>query len=318
MRLSSTLFLLAALGCDASTPGVRTNLPEGVQAISLLGDTLVAPVPSAEVVAAREAALAEAEAGYEANPQSADALIWVGRRQAYLGRYREAIATYTRGLELHPDDARLYRHRGHRYLTVRSLDAAVEDFLAATRLVAGQADEIEPDGQPNPAGIPTSTLQTNIWYHLGLAHYLRGDFERAASAYRECLRLSTTTDMQVATSHWLYMTLRRLGRAEEAAEVLAPIHADMEILENHDYFRLLRMYQGAAEPEALLEAAQAGEALANATVTYGVANWYLYSGGRDEAFDLFRRIVALPQWAAFGYLAAEAELAREGEGRIGG
>jgi hypothetical protein len=124
--------------------------------------------------------------------------------------------------------------------------------------------------------------------------------------------------MQVATRHWLYMTLRRLERTDEAAAVLAPVHADMEILENHDYFRLLRMYQGAEEPEALLEAAAAGTALANATVTYGVANWYLYSGRRDEALDLFRRIVALPEWAAFGYLAAEAELAREGDRRIGG
>ena len=49
------------------------------------------------------------------------------------------------------------------------------------------------------------------------------------------------TDLLVATSHWLYMTLRRLGRDDEARQVLKPIHADMYIIENHSYHRLLLM-----------------------------------------------------------------------------
>jgi hypothetical protein len=46
------------------------------------------------------------------------------------------------------------------------------------------------------------------------------------------------------------------------------------------------------------------------TTAYGVANWYLYNGRRDEAERLFRQIIASRQWGAFGYIAAEAELAR--------
>jgi hypothetical protein len=48
----------------------------------------------------------------------------------------------------------------------------------------------------------------------------------------------------------------------------------------------------------------------DATAAYGVANWHLYNGRRAEAEELFRRIVSGGQWGAFGYIAAEAELAR--------
>ncbi len=74
-----------------------------------------ADAPPAPMEAAQAAALAD----WERNPDDADALIWAGRRTAYIGRYREAIGIFSEGIARHPDDARMYRHRGHRYLTVR-------------------------------------------------------------------------------------------------------------------------------------------------------------------------------------------------------
>jgi hypothetical protein len=50
--------------------------------------------------------------------------------------------------------------------------------------------------------------------------------------------------------------------------------------------------------------------LSNASAGYGLGNWYLYNGQRDEAVRIFRQIVAGNQWASFGYIAAEAELKR--------
>jgi tetratricopeptide (TPR) repeat protein len=254
--------------------------------------------------------LTAADVAYRRDADSPDALIWVGRRLAYLGRYREAIEVYTRGIDRFPDDPRLYRHRGHRFITVRSLDEALSDLLTATRLTAGTPDQVEPDGLPNDRGIPTSTLHSNIWYHLGLAHYLRGDFERAASAYRECMLYAANPDMLVATSHWLYMALRRLGREEDANQVLVPVVADLDIIENQSYHHLLMMYKGATRAEALLDSAQTTDGLTSATVAYGIGNWYLYGGQPERAVEVFRRIVGGPEWPAFGFLAAEAELAR--------
>jgi tetratricopeptide (TPR) repeat protein len=282
------------------------------QGTSLLGKPLI---PAAPAEAARErldANLAAAREQYNKNPNDADAIIWLGRRLAYLGRYRDAIATFTEGIQKHPTDARMYRHRGHRYLTVRELDQATADFSKAAELIAGKPDEIEPDGQPNAKNIPTSTLNTNIFYHLGLAHYLRGELEPALKAYRECLRFSKNPDMLVATTHWLYMTLRRLDRPGEARQALEPISADMEIIENMSYHRLLMLYKGTEKADALASSLAAGS-LDAVTIGYGLGNWHLYNGRRDQAMTTFRLIVERneTQWPAFGYLAAEAELARK-------
>jgi tetratricopeptide (TPR) repeat protein len=305
--------MLAACGTDQrddAQPLAIGDHPIEVQAISLLGDTLRLPALDSAAGSERGRRLEAARAAYESAPADPDALIWFGRRLAYVGRYREAIEVFTRGVEQFPDDARIFRHRGHRYITVRMLDSAMADLLQATQLTANRPDEIEPDGLPNARGVPTSTLNSNIWYHLGLVHYLRGDFQRAASAYRECLKYSANPDMLVATSHWLYMSLRRLGADAEAAAVLDDITPDLDVIENQAYHRLLLMYQGVLAPEEILAEARGGNALGNATLGYGVANWYLYTGDASQADALFAELLAGGEWAAFGHIAAEAEVAR--------
>jgi tetratricopeptide (TPR) repeat protein len=307
-----TLGAICLVGCSGSFDSRPRELPRDpidVQAVSLVGDTLHLPTLDSATNADRQAAFQVALQAYRGAPTDPDAIIWLGRRVAYLGRYQEAITVFTWGADAFPNDARFYRHRGHRYLTTRQLTNALGDFLMATRLLALREDEVEPDGLPNARGIPTSTLKTNVWYHLGLVHYLRGDYLRAASAYRECLRYSTNPDMDVAATHWLYMSLQRSGQRDQAAEALGRIDPDADIIENHSYFDLVMMYKGLRTPEDLLEAARAGDALTNATVAYGLARWYDTQGEHDTARDLLETIVAGSEWAAFGHIAAEADLA---------
>src|SRR5687768_9468825 len=187
--------------CMAAAAGAAQQQPE---ATSLAGKPLFRiSLPDQQKL---EANLAQAEKDLAANPKSADAIIWTGRRLGYLWRYRDAIQMFSRGIAEHPNDPRMYRHRGHRFITVREFDNAIKDFDKAVSLIKGQPDEIEPDGQPNPAGKPRSTLQFNIWYHLALAHYLKGDFEKALTAYNECMKVSDNDDSIAATSDWLWMT----------------------------------------------------------------------------------------------------------------
>ena len=256
-----------------------------------------------------EANLAQAEKDLAANPASADAIIWVGRRLGYLWRYRDAIDMFTRGIDAHPDDPRMYRHRGHRYITVREFDNAIRDFDRAVALINGRPDEIEPDGQPNPAGKPRTTLHFNIWYHLGLAHYLKGDYAKALDAYAECMKVSKNDDALTATSDWMWMTLMRLGRTADASRLLERITPKMDILENSSYHRRLLMYKGLEKPQALLDPANA-DGLTLATQGYGVGNWYFVSGDKQRAREIFERVVAGPNWSAFGFIAAEADLQR--------
>lgn len=301
--------ILATLFSVALLQAQGTAAPETT---SLLGKPLFAPAQTPERRAALEKDLAAARADAQKDPNSADAAIWLGRRTAYLGRFREAIDIFSAAITKHPEDARLYRHRGHRYISLRNFDDAVADLTKAAALVAQRPDDVEPDGQPNAKGIPTSTLKTNIYYHLGLAHYLKGDFARAAEAYERCMEYSKNADMQVATAHWHYMTLRRLNREADAARVLERVTADMPVIENASYHKLLLMYKGAADAATLL-ATSKGNALDAVTIGYGVANWHLYNGRQDVARGILTNIVeehSATQWPGFGYIAAEADLAR--------
>lgn len=297
--------MLAGLVLTAQAPPPDAE----VETTSLLGRALVRPELDDDFRLRQEGLLAEARAALREDPADADALIWAGRRTAYLGRYREAVEIFGRGLALHGGDPRFLRHRGHRYITLRRFDDAVADLARAAELIAGTEPVVEPDGLPNARGAPTSTLHSNVWYHLGLAYYLQGDFEKALAAYRECLAVADNPDMLVATSHWLYMTLRRLGREAEAARVLEPIAPGLEVIENHDYLALLRLYRGETTKEALLEA---DGGVGAATLGYGVGNWFYYNGDVERALETFRRVVGGDAWAAFGFIAAEADLARAG------
>lgn len=246
-----------------------------------------------------------------ASEMTADNIIWYARRKGYLGRYKDAIDALTITLPKFPNDARIYRHRGHRYITLRCFDDAIRDLEKAAKLIKGKPDEVEPDGQPNEKNIPTSTLQSNIWYHLGLAYYLKGDFKKAIEAYKEGMKVSKNNDMLAATSHWLYMAYRRSQKPVDAGRLLEPIDGDFEVIENEDYLKLLRLYRNEVKPEMLLESiGEKAETLGNASLAYGLGNWYLYNGDKVRAMNIFRKITAGNQWASFGFIAAEAEIVR--------
>jgi tetratricopeptide (TPR) repeat protein len=278
------------------------------EAMSLAGKPLFVPqaIPNKQKL---EADLAQAEKTLAANPKDAEAIIWAGRRLGYLWRFNDAIAMFTKGIELHPDNPKLYRHRGHRYITVRQFAKAQADFEKAAQLVKGKPDEIEPDGAPNPAGKPRGTLQFNIWYHLGLAYYLQGNYAKAYDAYVECMKVSNNDDAITATSDWMWMTLMRLNRTAEAAKVLERITPKMDILENGSYHRRLLMYKGLEKPEALLDTAKADDTTI-ATQGYGVGNYYFVTGNVAKAREVFQEVASGGGWNAFGYIAAEADLQR--------
>lgn len=289
----------------APLPPPVARLPVGIEAVSFLGDTLPALRLDGATRVVYEQQLAEAVRAVAAAPHDPDAIIWLGRRTAYLGRYRDAIAVFTRGIEQFPQDARFLRHRGHRYITVRDPDRAIADLERAAALTSGRPDEVEPDGLPNARGVPTSSLQSNIWYHLGLARYLKADFAGAASAWAAGLRIAPTTDMAVAATYWLVLAQRRAGRAAEARALLETIRPQMDIVENTTYHRLLLHFAGT--PLAVDDSAST---LDRATLGYGLGTWALVNGDTLAARTSWDRVRASGNWPAFGYIAAEADLAR--------
>ena len=143
---------LAALGChteeavdEPMEQQASMDSEAAPEATSLLGKPLYPMDLSAEEAATLEANLAEAQADYDANPEDAEAIIWLGRRLAYLWRYRDAVDTFSKGIELHSESFKLYRHRGHRQITLREFDLAITDLERATELIEGVVDEVEPE-----------------------------------------------------------------------------------------------------------------------------------------------------------------------------
>lgn len=296
---------LAWYGRYLKPRGALAGAPKA-EATSLLGRPLYATPPGAEAKKKMEDDLAKATAEFVKNPDSPAAIVWLGRRTAYLGRFREAIDIYTRGIAKFPRDAALLRHRGHRYISVREFDKAVADLSRAAALVQGRPDQPEPS---SAAGGPAGSLQFNVWYHLGLAHFLKGEFMEAYKAYRECLKVSKGNDENLAAAtDWAVLTLRKLGNDAEAKRLLEPITAAMKVVENRAYLNRLLMYKGVYSPEDLLRTG--GGAVDLATYGFAVGQEYLLRGEKDKARLVFERVTAGPQWPAFGYIGAEAELAR--------
>ncbi len=231
--------------------------------------------------------IAEAEKKLAADPKNIDLIIALGRAQAQVWRYRDAINTYTRGIEIDPRNAIFYRHRGHRYISTRQFDKAVLDLERAASL---------------------NDKDYDILYHLGLVYYLKGKFDKAAAAYERCRAVARDDDGVIAVSDWLYMTYRRMKKEKEAAGVLERITPTMKVVENKSYFDRLLFYKGLKMESDIVTDKLTDPDIA--TIGYGMGNWHLYNGNRERAKGYFQRIVGGKYWPAFGFIAAETELAR--------
>lgn len=298
---SLCLVLIVLLACKEDKKEVELS-EENKEVRATPSSGNVMPEPSEEMLKNYQ----KAKQDFENNPDSVENIVWYGRRTAYLGNYEEAIEIYSAGIQKFPEDPQLYRHRGHRYITIREFDKAIRDLEKATSLIQGQENVIEPDGMPNAQNIPVSTLHGNIWYHLGLAYYLKHDYQKAYDAYLACRETGDNPDNLVSSTHWLYMIQRRLGNETLANEALIPINKDTEVIENESYNLLCKFYKGLIPIDALYS--KDSDTPSSLAVKYGLANWYFYSGEKDKAERIFKEIVDGTSRSSFGYIAAESDL----------
>src|SRR5439155_6761669 len=115
---AAALALVAASAVPAAGQSVQYRSPAGVEYRSQ---------PDTGAVARAEAALA-------ADPRNVDLIIALGLAQSGVRQYREAIATFSRGLKIAPGHAMLLRWRGHRYLSIREFDRATADLEAGIKV----------------------------------------------------------------------------------------------------------------------------------------------------------------------------------------
>jgi tetratricopeptide (TPR) repeat protein len=230
--------------------------------------------------------IARAESALARDPRNVTLIIQLGLAQSGARQYREAIQTFTRGLALAPDNALLYRWRGHRYLSVRELDHAMDDL---TR------------------GFALDSTMYGILYHLGIVRFARGDFEGAADAFARAQPRAPDAGELAGSTDWLWMSLARAGRVAQANAMLARRPDSLPV--DNAYTRRLRLYRGEIAPEAVITSADT-EDIAIATLSYGLGNWYLVRGDTTQARSWFARSIASGGWPAFGFIMSEVELRR--------
>jgi tetratricopeptide (TPR) repeat protein len=272
-----------------------------------------------------DGAIAKADAALAADPDNVDRLIAAARAHDVALQFDTSIAMYTRAIGMAPDDVRAYRFRGHRFISTRKFDPAIKDLERALSLAPSSFDVV---------------------YHLGLAYFLSGQFPAAAKTYRACLDRKSPgpalpagwrdcaglssgappdparpaaapasspapdDESRIGITDWLYRSLRRAGRAEEARLLLAGIPEGLAVKENEAYYRALLFYKG-VRTEAQVLPDEAFKENTGVTVGYGLANFYLAEGQTAKACALMRRLVEdEAHWNAFGFIGAEAELTR--------
>jgi tetratricopeptide (TPR) repeat protein len=259
-----------------------------VEVISALGRKL-SSLPDDESVTAARKKLA-------ANPKNIALVLALSKAEAGRRQYKEAVATCSRGLLVAPRNADLYVERGHRELGLREFKQAMQDLKRATEL------------DPN---------NLDAHYHLGLAHYFLGEFSSAAASFEAARALAKNDDSLIDCSNWLYVSLRRAGRQEQASEALSRITAEVKNTEPHLYFylRLLYFYQGKIGEKDVLppppvKPNEVEAELSFNTVSYGVGNWHLYHHEVPQAVSLFQEVVKGEAWNSWGFVGSEVELAR--------
>lgn len=216
--------------------------------------------------------------------------------------YEQAVRDYSLLLNKEPFNARIYRYRGHRYLSLSYIEQAVADLSLSTRM--------EPE-------------YWKSWDLLGMAFYFLGEFEKALTYYQQGIRVTGLHSPFIAPLvYWSYLSLCRLGRGDtpEAQELLQSVDAGGPAAQSL-YLWLIRLfrheccaqdvYDYEAEYEAVTRTRCGNVDYLTGTYGYGIAFKYYLDGQQEKAREIMQDVVVAGQdWNAWGYIACQKDLAR--------
>lgn len=271
---------------------------------------------------------------YQEATQS-DRYLLAGKFRSLQRDYERAIEVFSEGIARFPEDARFYRHRGHRRLNLRRFQEGLDDLRTAAQLIEGKPDEFDwftaetaddverlllaqpildqrlevtPETVASTSRSYKSTLHFSIYYHLALAHFLLRQYEEALTNYRKALAASVDDDARSAVNDWIYMTLLRLERVSDAAAHLDAVDAERYQINEETplYVNRLRLYKGDITADELRRRASA-KPLAMVTAEFAIAQWHLHSGRTQEARASFEKLLEHGDRYSFAYLVAERD-----------
>jgi len=232
--------------------------------------------------------IARAAAAFQSDMTNIDKLIAYGLAQASMQQYKEAIETFSKGMQIAPNNAMLYRWRGHRYISIGQFDKALADLNK---------------------GYAIDSMNYGILYHMGVAHFIRGQYALSMKAFEKAQKIAPEPNEFTGATDWLWMSASRAGKPSVAKQALASLSDTLKITTATAYLARLNVYRGRIRPHEALTPTDTA-AVQKATISFGVGNWYLVKGDKEGARTWFKRAVAADGWPGFGFFAAEQELRR--------
>lgn len=222
--------------------------------------------------------------------------LWHALSQCYARQsdFRQEIEVLSLGIAHSPRPARLLQERGHRYINLGQHEMAAADLTWADELCPGDH---------------------SLLYHYALSLYLLKEYGKAEKIYRRALKAADRWGDFVCSTNWLWASLQHQNKPEEAEKALAPIQKERMVPDhegNKGYFNLVQLYKGLISvDEVLAEINSQVLTAVDATVAYGVSNYYRYvekdSAKADEVLDQILKNAGAEWCAAFAYQAAAAE-----------
>jgi WD40 repeat protein/Flp pilus assembly protein TadD len=148
------------------------------------------------------------------DPGNSDAAVWfeLGYACALSGRPKEALAAYSRCIDLNPNNSGAWNNRGLLYERRGELDKALAGFSRAVAL-----DPRNDIAWNNRSRVHAKLQEQlgNAWKTLGVAHYRAGNWKAASEALHKSRAFRKGA---AADSFLLAMACWQLGQKEEALE----------------------------------------------------------------------------------------------------
>jgi tetratricopeptide (TPR) repeat protein len=271
------------IGVCTVLAAIQPSVPAGAQSVQYRS-----PAGKEYRAQADTGPIGRAQQALAADPRNVQRIIALGVAQSGARQFREAIETFTRGIAIAPNDAMLYRWRGHRYLSVREFDKAQADLTHGYQL---------------------DSTNYGILYHLGVLRFVQGNFAGAAVMFAKAQPRAPDGGELAGSTDWLWMSLSRAGRAAEAKAMLARRPDTLPTTPGYAYVSRLKMYRGEITPSQLITASDTADVQV-ATLNFGLGNWHLVHGDTAQAQAAFTRAIASGGWPGFGFIVSEAELRR--------
>lgn len=279
--------LLLAMSAPAFAAEKISVATGGPCATSLIGTPLTIPKYSAQTQKILDQDIAIAEAALRIAPDREDTHIWYGRRLDYAGRICDAVDAFSAGLKQFPDNYKLYRFRARDLTRARRFKEALADYTKALELMGDTPDNFEPDGMPNPIGLTISTYRGNIVYYHAQTSFATGDYPTMVAGMAKSLALAADfarDDMRVPTAYWTYIAYRKMGEHDKARTAINAIEPNLKLIENFAYYQAVQIMQGRLKPEAFRTSR-------DSTIKFAIAMERRFSGDEKGARDLLTEIV---------------------------